>query len=503
MRSLTFGFSAFLCLGLVAEPAVGSCVRPCLPTASRDAGSAFLRLGEATLLQVAGRSRDLDVGRADPLLPGEWQIAQADTGIALSLDPPRLPTVAWPRGETVLLLIALCLASILSLLLLMQAFRLHRTKRLLRLGERTVNFAAASAGLGLWRWNSTTRNLWASDSCRKMMSLDDPADRTVAGLFRMVHPEDRAGLDQIVREAIDAGVSFDTEFRVIDQAGELRWMRGLGHPATADAMGPAGMIGLIADITDRRRAEIDLAEHRTMLLHLMRLNLLGELSGALAHELKQPLTAIMSNAQAAQRILQRQPFDLAEMQAILDDIVTDDRRASEIIRRLRSLLRKGPADRQAIDLNELLDETLSLANSGLLEHRVRTVVRTAPDLPFVLGDRIQIQQVLLNLIMNGCEAMDAVTAERRMLILHTSQIGGLTVRMSISDRGPGIAEELKNRLFEPFFTTKANGLGLGLPICRSIISAHGGKLWMENDHEGGAVFHIALPAQEAAEVRAA
>jgi C4-dicarboxylate-specific signal transduction histidine kinase len=240
---------------------------------------------------------------------------------------------------------------------------------------------------------------------------------------------------------------------------------------------------------------MEIEQRRKEVTHLTRVAILGELSGALAHELNQPLTAILSNAQAAQRLLARAPIDLAELGEILKDIVTDDIRAGEVIARLRALLRKEEANLQPLDLNEVTTEVLALARSELIERHVAVSTRLAPGLPRARGDRVQLQQVMLNLLLNACEAMSANEPAKRILTASTVRDGEGLLLVAIADRGSGIPPDAADRLFEPFFTTKPHGLGLGLSICRSIIAAHGGRLWADNNPDGGATFTFALPTQ--------
>jgi len=222
--------------------------------------------------------------------------------------------------------------------------------------------------------------------------------------------------------------------------------------------------------------------------------MLGELSGSLAHELNQPLTAILSNAQAAQRFLAQDPPRIDKLAEILADIVKSDNRAGAVIQRLRSLLRKEDAQRHPLDVNEVVEESLRLVRSDLLSRQVVAQIELAEALPVVDGDRNQLQQVLLNLLINGCDAMDGHPAGSR-LIVRTRKSAGGNVEVSVADRGSGIPPADLERIFEPFVTTKSRGLGLGLAICRSIVEAHRGRLWASNNADGGATLHCELPTQ--------
>ena len=248
------------------------------------------------------------------------------------------------------------------------------------------------------------------------------------------------------------------------------------------------------DITARKQAELEAARQQQDLAHFARVTTLGELSSSLAHELTHPITAILSNAQAAQRFLDADGVDLNEVREILNDIVTEDQRAGEVINRLRRLLRKGEPQKHSddIDLNEVIRDVLRLTRSDLINQNVTVDTDLAQNLPPVPGDRIQLQQVLLNLVLNACEAMaDCESSERQLLIASKSENG--TVQVSVTDRGCGIPEEKRKQVFERFFTTKKEGMGLGLSICRTIINAHKGEIWATNNSDRGATFHFSLP----------
>jgi C4-dicarboxylate-specific signal transduction histidine kinase len=254
---------------------------------------------------------------------------------------------------------------------------------------------------------------------------------------------------------------------------------------------PLLLLSVVLD--ERARGTREAAEQRLQLTHLSRVALLGEMSGGLAHELNQPLTAILSNAQAAQQFIANKTIDDAELQDILRDIIAADERAGAVIQRLRALFKRGETQVQRLDPNELVKEVLSLAHGDLATRSVETVLDLAPALPPIDGDRVQLQQVMLNLIMNASEAMAASEPAARRLLIRTAPTRNY-VHLSFGDRGPGFAPELHDRLFEPFYTTKAQGLGLGLSISRSIVTAHGGRLWGRSSEGRGATFFISLPA---------
>jgi len=255
-----------------------------------------------------------------------------------------------------------------------------------------------------------------------------------------------------------------------------------------------GAVVIRIDVTARHIAQLEVEEQRRELSHLARVSVLGQLSGAFAHELNQPLAAILSNAEVARRLLARNPPDIEELSAIMADIITDDCRAAAMIQRLRALLKRGERRLQPIDARELVEEVLHLARTELITRRIEATVVVAPDLPRFLGDKVQLQQVLLNLILNAGEAMTNTEIARRRLIVTANAEAAGDVHVSVRDFGSGIDSNLIDRLFDPFVTTKADGLGLGLSISRTIIAAHGGRLWAENNHDGGATFHCLISA---------
>jgi len=245
---------------------------------------------------------------------------------------------------------------------------------------------------------------------------------------------------------------------------------------------------------ERKKAEAQITQQRSELTHLSRVAMLGELCGSLAHELNQPLTAIAINAEAAQEFLRIEKLDLDEVRSILQDIVSDDRRAGEVIRRLRVLFQKGEVQQHPLDVNEMVQDTLKLVQGDLVIQNVVAQTELATNLPMVNGDQVQLQQVLLNLMANGCDAMVGIGSSDRKLTVRTELDSASGVKISVADCGCGIPQEQMEHIFTPFFTTKEKGMGLGLAVCRSIVSAHGGKLWAANEADRGARFNILLPA---------
>jgi C4-dicarboxylate-specific signal transduction histidine kinase len=289
---------------------------------------------------------------------------------------------------------------------------------------------------------------------------------------------------------------------------EFRWSSGsdlTSDSGCATAIGRLSrrdggrhILGIHMNVSERKQQELQMQKQREQLSHLSRAAMLGELSGALAHELNQPLTAILANAQAARHWLLQGA--VGEVREIIDDIIADDKRAAEVIRRLRALFARGTADAGAVDINECVRDVLLLSHSDLVARNVTSEVRLARNLPDVWADRIQLQQVLLNLVLNACDAMRDSHPGERYLRISTQLTQDGEVGIEVYDRGAGIGNI--ERIFEPFFTTKHHGLGLGLAICQTIVSAHRGRLWATNNPDRGATMHIVLPVEAPAQAQA-
>ena len=348
--------------------------------------------------------------------------------------------------------------------------------------------------------------LEVNDSWRRFAASDDVASykRVLVGddyldaLRRAAEHGDQGalrvlpGVTDVLNRVRDR---FEVEYDLDRSGHQERYQLSVEALERADG----GVILRRTDLTARRQAQLEVEEQRRVVSHLARVAVLGQLSGALAHELNQPLTAIASNAEAALLLLRQRPRDLLEIEAILRDIAADDQRAAQVIRRLRALLKRGETRLQSTDTNELVGDVLELARMEMITRGVTATTQVGPNVPPVLGDRVQLQQVLLNLILNACEAMATTPpAERRLeLIVNADSLNN--VRFSVRDRGTGIAPALMERLFEPFVTTKAEGLGLGLSMSRTIIAAHGGRMWAENNPDRGVTMHFLLSASVADE----
>ena len=262
---------------------------------------------------------------------------------------------------------------------------------------------------------------------------------------------------------------------------------------TNDSAFPAGFVANVGDISDRKRAEASLRKTQAELAHVTRVMTLGELAASIAHEINQPLTAIIANASVSLNLLTRPDPDIAMVRQVLTEIMSDSHRAGNVIKRLRQLATKGDPHRTLLDLNTVIDEVAALVDSEIHKHGAKLRLALATDLPLVYSDRIQLQQVMINLVMNGLEAMDSVHDRPRRLTIRTEASDGASVRVAVQDAGVGIDAENADRMFDAFFTTKPKGMGMGLSISRSIIEGNGGRLWATPNSKVGATFQFELP----------
>jgi len=252
------------------------------------------------------------------------------------------------------------------------------------------------------------------------------------------------------------------------------------------------MRGILVDVTERKHSQAELLRLQGELTHVTRVSTMGQLASSLAHELNQPLGAILRNAEAAELFLQSDSPDLEEIRAIFADIRQDDRRAAAVIDRMRAMLKRRESQSAPLDVNALISEVAALVRLDAEARTTQLMLAPATSVPSVWADRVQLQQVMLNLLLNAMDAMKDTPPANRIVVVGTRPVGA-TVEVTVSDKGHGIPADKLVQIFEPFFTSKPNGLGMGLAISRSIVEAHGGRLWAENNHDGGATFHFTVP----------
>jgi PAS domain S-box-containing protein len=409
----------------------------------------------------------------------EYRVVHADGGVRWVLDRAR--TICDSTGKSLRM----------TGVIMDITDRKHAEEALRESEERYRNVVETQTEM-ICRFRPDTTLTFVNDAyCRY---FERSRDQLVGTRFIELIPESARGATLRYLESLLSNPRTQTyEHEVLRPDGSIGWHQWFDH-AIADSSGEiVEMQGIGRDITNLRRAELEAQERREEVTHLTRVGILGELSGALAHELNQPLTAILSNAQAAQRLLAKTPVELDEVREILSDIASEDKRAGDVINRLRALMKKGEASLLPLNLNDLANDVLELAHSELIERNVAVATRLTPGLPDIRGDRVQLQQVLLNLVMNACEAMADNNGAGSGIEVSTARDGNSRLRLTVADRGPGIPPDLIGRIFEPFMTTKSQGLGLGLSICQSIVAAHEGRLWVVNNADRGASFSVSLP----------
>jgi PAS domain S-box-containing protein len=377
-----------------------------------------------------------------------------------------------------------------------------RVEEALRSGEERLTLATLGGDLGFWDWDIARDKTSLSGKYYEIIGYRENEVQSNLDFFRkLIHPEDLAAVESSRAKHFQGESDYSVvEYRLRRKTGDYRWIRGVGKVVTRDAQGaPLRMAGVIADITVQKKTEAVLREQ---LAHASRVSMMGTLASSIAHELNQPLGAILCAVDAADLILD-QPFPaLDELRDILNDIRNENRRANEVIKNMRTLLLKQEIERQPVKINFLAEEVLRFVKEDALSRKIKITTEFTPHLPSVDGNRVQLQQAVLNFIVNAMDAMDQQPAERRHLTVGTRLAADGEVEVSVSDSGTGIEPDNLPRLFQPFFTTKQTGLGIGLWVTEKIVTAHNGRIWAENRPNGGAAFHFVLPAMKDPSVRA-
>jgi PAS domain S-box-containing protein len=364
--------------------------------------------------------------------------------------------------------------------------------------RRTEGYLAEAQRLtrtGSWVWQVAGRDaVHLSDEWYRIYGFD-PGDGipTLEQRLHRIHPEDRARWQQTIDRAVDEKSNYDVEFRVLLPGAKVKYIHTVGHPVLDASGNLVQFMGSSTDITERRQAEESLRQAQADLARVNRVTTMGELTASLAHEVNQPIAAAVTNAKTCLRWLTRDQPDLEEARAAAMRIVNDATRAAEIIKRIRLLFKKGTSERELVDINELIRDMIVLLRGEATQNSVFVRAELDADTPRVMADRVQLQQVLMNLMMNGIDAMKDVRGTRELAIKSQIAENG-HVLVSVNDTGVGLPRQQSDQVFEAFFTTKPHGTGMGLSISRSIVESHGGRLWAATNSPRGARFCFSLPS---------
>lgn len=372
-----------------------------------------------------------------------------------------------------------------------------RVEQDLKNKERSLAEAQRIAHLGNWDWNIVTNELFWSDEIYRIFGLTPQEfGATYEAFLNSVHPDDRNLVDRSVDAALQEDKPYSIDHRIVLPDGSEHIVHEQAEVIRDDAGQAIRMAGTVQDITERKKAEADRRQLGEELTHVSRITTIGTLAGALAHEINQPLTAIMSNAQAALRFLDAEKPNLDELREILSDIADDTIRSSDVIHQLRDFMKKGEIELIPLNINETIKEVVNLTHRDAESKNISVRVDTNEDLPEVMGDKVQLQQVILNLVINGFDAMMYQDAGSRELVIQTEQDENNSIHVAVQDTGMGIEEEKLEQIFEPFVSTKPEGMGLGLSINQYIINAHNGHMWATNNPRHGATVHFTLPIKK-------
>jgi PAS domain S-box-containing protein len=369
-----------------------------------------------------------------------------------------------------------------------------RTEAALRGSEEQLRMAQEASGSGAWDWDPQSDLATWSDRHSQIFGLE-PHDvkHTWSSFVHLVDPEDRARVQLAILTALKPHGALEVEYRINRPDGQARWVMSKGRTYCDSAGEPMRMVGLTMDITERKQLEHDLLRTQSDLARVSRLLTLGELTSSIAHEVNQPLVAVVTNGDACMRWLTAEPPNLDKVRESLVWIVKEGKRAGEIIKRIRELAKNKAPQKTELLVNDVITEVINLAGSELSNNQVTLRTEFASDLPIVCGDRVQLQQVILNLIANAIDAMKSIHQHPRELSISSRATDDGQILITVRDCGMGVEPNILENVFKAFFTTKKEGMGLGLSISRTIVEAHGGRMWALSNNDQGATFQFTLP----------
>jgi PAS domain S-box-containing protein len=373
------------------------------------------------------------------------------------------------------------------------AIERKRAEEALREREARISVAAESADLALWVVYPRKKTVWMSEKGRIIYGFRPDETLTWDSLIKRAHPDDRAAVRTVFDRACAHLEAFESEHRLVLPFGKTRWVIMRGRCLQDEEGKLSEIIGVSIDVSSQKQSELQLQIQREQLAHLNRVALMGEMTASVAHELNQPLTAILNNAAAARRFFEHGTLDPGLLQQLLQDIISDSQRAAEVIRGVRALVRKDKSPRSLLNLNAIVADTLRLVGSDAVLRECVITTEMDHNLPQVEATPVQIQQVLLNLIMNALDATESMPASGRRITVSTHALTD-SAEVNVRDYGVGLPKDRPGKVFDHFYSTKDSGMGMGLTIVRSIIETHGGTISAENMPDGGARFSFQLPA---------
>jgi signal transduction histidine kinase len=353
---------------------------------------------------------------------------------------------------------------------------------------------------GSFGWEVSTGQIYWSAETFRIIECEPTNIPSIRLVLERTHPEDRAFVQQTLDRVTTERKDFDFEHRLLTPGGEVKYVRVVGHPSINHESGKFEFVGAVMDITQRHQADAErerLREVQADLAHITRMTTMGELTASLAHEIKQPISAAVTNAKTCIRWLDRTDPEIGEASEAASRLVKDVTRAADIIDRIGSLFKKGPPQRESVDINQTIREMIELLRGEASRYSISICAELAPELHMTLGDVVQLRQVLMNLMLNGIDAMKNADGDRELTIKSQEDDKG-EIRISINDTGVGLQPQEVEQVFNAFFTTKPQGLGMGLPISRSIVESHGGRLWARANPQRGATFQFTLPVESTA-----
>jgi PAS domain S-box-containing protein len=374
------------------------------------------------------------------------------------------------------------------------AIERKRAEEALREREARISLAAESADLAFWSFYPAEKTAWMSEKGRRIYGFDSNLPLTYELILSRIHPDERAAVKAEYDRACSLNGTFESEHRLLLPYGKTRWVIMRGRCLQDEYGNLFEIIGVTLDVSAQKQAALQVQVQREEMAHRNRVALMGEMTASFAHELNQPLTAIANTASAARRFLERGNMDPALLQQLLQDMVSDSQRAGEVIRGIRSLVRKETSVQTLLSLNSVITDTVRLVSADVLNRESVVTTELDPHLPQVQAALVQIQQVLLNLIINALDAVEGLPPAERRIIISTRSDKGDVAEVSVRDFGMGLPKERPDKIFDHFFSTKQQGMGMGLAIVRSIVEAHGGTITAENAPERGARMVVRLPA---------